>query len=156
MGIRVQVMDDDPYSGPSELAADLRKREIKTLSTRSTGSHAFFTDEENDMFRAVHDVFGHAGIGRGFGRHGEEAAFRSHRQMYSPAAHAALASETRGQNSYLNYVTGGEFPDNAPVNMPKWTQSTGKFRGTPESRAAEKERKRKTKEAAGTQLKFDI
>lgn len=157
MGVRVQVMDDDPYSGPEDLAADLRNRQIKVLSTKSTGPHGYFSNEENDMFRAVHDVFGHAGIGRNFGRHGEEAAFLSHRQMFSPAAHAALTAETRGQNSYLNYISHGDhFPDNVPVNMPKWTQSTGKFTGTPEERAQTRERKRKNKEMAGEQMQFDI
>jgi hypothetical protein len=157
MGVRVEVTDDDPYGDPKDLAADLRNRQIKVLSTKSTGPHGYFTDEENDMFRAVHDVFGHAGIGRDFGRHGEEAAYQSHRQMFSPAAHDALVSETRGQNSYLNYISHGDhFPDNVPVNMPKWTQSTGKFRGIPEERAQARERKRGNKEMSGEQLKFDI
>jgi hypothetical protein len=156
MGISVQVTDNDPYSNPEDLANDLRNRQIKVLSTKSTGPHGYFSDEENDMFRAVHDVFGHAGIGRNFGRHGEEAAFQSHRQMFTPAAQTALTAETRGQNSYLNYVSHGEFPDNVPVNMPKWTQSTGKFRGTPEERAQTRERKQRNKEMSGEQLKFDI
>jgi hypothetical protein len=40
--------------------------------------------------------------------------------------------------------------------MPKWTQSTGKFRGIPEERAQARERKRGNKEMSGEQLKFDI
>jgi len=57
----------------------------------------------NDKFRAVHDYFGHAVNGNGFGKIGEETAFASHSQMYSPLASMAMASETRGQNSYVNY-----------------------------------------------------
>jgi hypothetical protein len=57
----------------------------------------------NDVFRAVHDAFGHAKHGVGFRARGEENAFQSHARMYSPEALPAVASETRGQNSWVNY-----------------------------------------------------
>ncbi len=57
----------------------------------------------NDMFRAVHDYFGHAVHGTTFGPHGEERAWAAHSALFSPLAHAALSSETRGQNSFVNY-----------------------------------------------------
>jgi hypothetical protein len=58
----------------------------------------------NDAFRAVHDAFGHFGSGNPFFRAaGEERAFQEHARMYSPEARGAMASETRGQNSWLNY-----------------------------------------------------
>jgi hypothetical protein len=57
----------------------------------------------NDMFRAVHDVFGHAKRGVGFRGVGEENAFQSHARMFSKDALPALASETRGQNSWVNF-----------------------------------------------------
>lgn len=152
MGITVTVQDEDPYDSPQAMAEDIRKnKQLKVLSTRSTGGHSFLTDEENDRFRAVHDAFGHAGPGRGFSRHGEEAAWRSHVQMYTPEAREAMTSETRGQNSYLNYNNlGREFPDNAVVGMPEWTQSTEKFTGIPEK---EEPKRPLTKHQ---QLKFDI
>jgi hypothetical protein len=62
----------------------------------------------NDLFRAVHDVFGHAKYGVGFRARGEENAFQSHARMYSPEALPAAASETRGQNSWVNYGPFGE------------------------------------------------
>ena len=57
----------------------------------------------NDMFRAVHDVFGHSKHGVGFRSIGEENAYQSHARMFSPEALPALTSETRGQNSWLNF-----------------------------------------------------
>jgi len=58
----------------------------------------------NDAFRAVHDAFGHFGAGNPFFRAaGEERAFQEHARMYSPEARGAMTSETRGQNSWLNY-----------------------------------------------------
>jgi hypothetical protein len=67
----------------------------------------------NDIFRAVHDYFGHAKEGVGFRGDGEENAWRSHAAMYSPLARMAMTSETRGQNSWLNYGVHGEKNRNA-------------------------------------------
>ena len=58
----------------------------------------------NEMFRAVHDYFGHAIKGNTFGPAGEETAWASHAQMYSPLARIAMTAETRGQNSFVNYT----------------------------------------------------
>jgi hypothetical protein len=57
----------------------------------------------NDIFRAVHDIMGHAKIGNQFGPLGEENAWRIHAQMYSPEARKAMTTETRGQNSWVNF-----------------------------------------------------
>lgn len=57
----------------------------------------------NEMFRAVHDVYGHAIHGNQFGPKGEEIAWGAHQQMYSPLAVPAMSAETRGQNSVVNY-----------------------------------------------------
>ena len=88
----------------------------------------------NDAFRAVHDAYGHFGPGNPFFRHkGEERAFLEHSRMYSPEARAAMTSETRGQNSWLNFGPHGDanrvasvedtiFADQKIGMMPSWTQ----------------------------------
>lgn len=103
LGYTVEVTKEDPYADVHELIADLREnKRIKVLATASTPpGHPFLTDDENDRFRAVHDAFGHAGTGRGFDRHGEEAAYQAHANMFSDLARRALATETRGQNAAL-------------------------------------------------------
>jgi hypothetical protein len=86
----------------------------------------------NDIFRIVHDYFGHAKEGHGFRAEGEENAWRSHMAMYSPPARAAATSELRGQNSWLNFGPHGEanrtakaadtvFADQKIGLMPSWT-----------------------------------
>jgi hypothetical protein len=123
LGIQHIVTPHDPYKTPQEMAHDVHNnRRIQTFSSASTGGHAYFSDEENDRFRAVHDFFGHAASGRGFSRHGEEAAWQSHQQMFKPAAREAMTSETRGQNSYLNYSPQGGFPEQSMVGMSKLAQ----------------------------------
>jgi hypothetical protein len=57
----------------------------------------------NDIFRAVHDMFGHAQSGYEFGPRGELNAFLEHRTMYSPLAREAMTPETMGQNSWVNF-----------------------------------------------------
>lgn len=85
----------------------------------------------NDLFRAVHDYFGHAKHGVGFRATGEENAYQSHAKMFSPEALKALTSETRGQNSWLNYGPYGEqnrladtantiFADQKSGILPEW------------------------------------
>lgn len=59
---------------------------------------------DTEMFRAVHDFYGHALHGTSFGPKGEEQAWAAHSGMYSPLAQAAMTTETRGQNSVVNYT----------------------------------------------------
>jgi len=57
----------------------------------------------NDLFRAVHDAYGHFGHGNAFFRApGEERAWGAHSAMYSPEARPTMTAETRGQNSWVN------------------------------------------------------
>lgn len=103
MGIKTEVVDHDPYPTVHHMVQDVvNNKRIKVLSTKVTGGHDFLSDEDNDKFRAVHDVFGHAATGRGFDAHGEEAAWLAHSQMFTPHARGAMSSETRGQNSALH------------------------------------------------------
>lgn len=58
----------------------------------------------NEMFRAVHDFYGHTVHGNQFGPKGEEEAWAAHGGMFSPLARLAMSAETRGQNSFVNYT----------------------------------------------------
>lgn len=91
----------------------------------------------NDLFRAVHDAFGHGMEGAGFREHGEENAWQAHVRLFTGPAVGAITSETRGQNSWLNYGPYGERNRTAKVEdtvfaeqktglMPAWTWSEGR------------------------------
>ena len=55
----------------------------------------------NDLFRIVHDVNGHnLGDASDFSPEGEQAAYLTHRQQYSPLAQKALFTETAGQSNW--------------------------------------------------------
>jgi hypothetical protein len=91
----------------------------------------------NDLFRAVHDAFGHGLEGAGFRADGEENAWQAHVRLFTGSAVAALTSETRGQNSWLNFGPYGEKNRTAAVEdttfatqksglMPEWTWTEGR------------------------------
>jgi hypothetical protein len=118
MGIKVEFVEDDPYGDPLEMMDDIQtNKRLKVLKTETTGPHPYWTNEENDMFRAVHDAFGHAATGRGFDRHGEEAAYQAHSSMVSELARRALLTETRGQNVVV--ITTGDFPPQKMALLPE-------------------------------------
>jgi hypothetical protein len=97
------------YNSSKEMAADVHGN--KHLYVFQGGDPHDFLNRidpatglnENEKFRAVHDLLGHAIYGNQFGPKGEELAYAVHQQMYSPLARLAMASETRGQNSLVNY-----------------------------------------------------
>lgn len=71
----------------------------------------------NDIFRAVHDFFGHAKEGYQFGPRGEFNAWQAHSRMYSDLAQNALASETLAQNSWVNFGPQLRTPEGAVPKM---------------------------------------
>ena len=87
----------------------------------------------NDLFRAVHDAFGHGLEGAGFRAQGEENAWQAHVRLFYGSAVHAMTSETRGQNSWVNYgpkgpenrvaigSIGTTFADQHVGLMPSWT-----------------------------------
>ena len=91
----------------------------------------------NDIFRVVHDYFGHIANGVGFRADGEENAWREHASMYSPLARRAMTTETRGQNSWVNYGPNGEanqtassadtvYADQKTGLLPDWVSEEGR------------------------------
>lgn len=137
MGMKYESVDHDPYVSPQEMSADVSRGRIKVLGTRVTGSHAVFSDETNDRFRAIHDVFGHGTTGRGFSRHGEEAAWRMHSHLFSDAAQPALTADLRNQNQFYNYQPkGGDFAaqDEKLIGLGSWASETGPMTPAPAPR----------------------
>jgi len=94
--------DPNPYADSKAMMDDVFKN--NRLMVYSGGDeHSVMTRQENWRFRAVHDYFGHAAQGLAFGPRGEENAWIEHSKMFWPMARAAMTTETRGQNSWVNY-----------------------------------------------------
>lgn len=144
----------DPYpGGPRDALADLRaNNHLYVFPTEagfgtinevadnpllaSTGiEHGGHPMLVNDAFRAVHDYFGHGMEGATFGARGEENAWQAHKRLFSPEAMPALTSETRGQNSWVNFGPYGEanranpretvFADQKTGLLPGWAMREG-------------------------------
>lgn len=145
--------DHDPYpAGPREAMLDLYENKhlyvFPTYAGHGTeGVTQVFDDHPslgdsgvrwngkpvtwNDLFRGVHDVFGHTKEGVGFRADGEDNAWRQHSAMYSDLARPAMTTETRGQNSWVNFGPYGEvnqnanqegtvYPDQKAIILPEW------------------------------------
>lgn len=97
--------------GYGDLAPSFTKDEI-TNNPMLKGSGERVGGEKatiNDLFRGVHDAFGHYAYGNPFFRApGEERAWMLHSGMYSPEARGAMTTELRGQNNWLNFGPHGE------------------------------------------------
>jgi len=108
--------EGQPYADVAEMAQDLAEnRHLYFFKTEGTTTE--MPDDHpmkqtapgtggllyNDVFRAVHDVYGHAKDGYGFDIEGEENAWRSHSQMYSDLSRGAMTTETRGQSTWVGY-----------------------------------------------------
>ena len=125
-GYIVEINNQEPYANSADMIADLRDNKVmKIFSTESGFGDTPITDDQraenpllrdsgfkdvnglpllvNDVFRFVHDFFGHAERGNSFGAKGEENAWDAHSRMYSPLARKAMTTETRGQNSWVNF-----------------------------------------------------
>ena len=124
-GLEVEfIRGDDPYGNPRNAIIDVvENNHLWVFPTDDGfGSSADFDPSDNpllqetrfttaegdtmlanDVFRVVHDYFGHIKNGVGFRARGEENAWQSHAAMYSPLARRAMTTETRGQNSWVNF-----------------------------------------------------
>jgi hypothetical protein len=110
-GHTINYVDHDPYKNSKEMIADIRdNKNLNVFKTSADQAHPYMTPEQNDKFRAVHDWLAHAGEGHSFGPIGEENAYRVHASTLSPLAQRALATETRGQNSWVNFGPHADLP----------------------------------------------
>ena len=127
-GYKIEIWEGEgePYKNSAEMIADVRDNKHMYIFGTEAGfgegeitpekraENAMLTETQykdvtgktllvNDVFRFVHDFFGHTELGNGFGPIGEENAWMVHSRMYSPEARRAMTTETRGQNSWVNF-----------------------------------------------------
>lgn len=122
--LRVEAWTEggEPYANSAEMMADVRDNGhlwfFPTTEGFGEGADAtgnvllepsgeFLADGRpllnNDVFRIVHDFFGHVPSSLNFGPVGDLNAFLEHASMYSDAALPALAAETLMQNAWVNF-----------------------------------------------------
>ena len=173
-GLKVEfIKGADPYvNGPSDVIDDIKNNNhIWVYSTRDGfGSNEKFDPVDNpllretefeidgvkllanDVFRITHDYFGHVSTGTTFRATGEENAWQSHAAMYSPLARRAMTTETRGQNSWVNYgpdgtinrtATTGDttFADQKIGLLPRWVSEENRVSASDRKNRYESDRR---------------
>ena len=124
---------ENGFGGSESAGVDISGNPLMTPTGEVLNGHKMLA---NDVFRIVHDYFGHIKEGVGFRADGEENAWRSHSAMYSDLARPAMTAETRGQNSWVNFGPFGEFNKTASGSetqyapqktgiMPDWVMNEG-------------------------------
>lgn len=110
LGVKVNFSENDPYANSKAMVRDVALNhkiniykggeDHPLLGSKTTDADGITL---NEKFRAVHDFFGHSVEGNQFGKVGEEKAWVAHSKMFSVEARKALTTETRGQNSWVNF-----------------------------------------------------
>lgn len=110
---RLKVFPTSAGYGPNGIPKDISQNPMLEMSEYTiSGQPATY----NDLFRAVHDFQGHSKAGAGFRAAGEDNAYLSHAGTMGSVARKALATETRGQNSLLNFGPNGGMNRTANVD----------------------------------------
>lgn len=163
-GLKVDFMPEsgDPYGNPRNALKDIYQNNHMYVFPTDSGFGGSLadkiednpllalTDEKisgkparaNDIFRVVHDYFGHAKEGVGFRAAGEENAWQQHASMFPELSKRAMTTETRGQNSWVNFGPHGDFNKTASPTeteyaaqkiglLPEWASSEGQVAATP-------------------------
>lgn len=98
-----------PYANSTEMVNDVSKNKRLFFFTWWE-PHPFLDKIDpktwlswNEKFRAIHDLFWHATEWFSFSAKWEENAWIKHAQMFSDEARQAMTTETRWQNSRVNY-----------------------------------------------------
>jgi hypothetical protein len=122
-GIEIEPYEGkgEPYANSAAMLADIRdNKHLYFFLTKNafgegadSGNNALLEKSGikingvdllyNDLFRAVHDYFGHTAEGFEFGPRGEYNAYLAHSRMFSDEAKPALAAETLAQNAWVNF-----------------------------------------------------
>jgi hypothetical protein len=93
--VKVIFTADDPYMKSADLFKDIEAGAMRVYTKGE--KHPLLTEEENAIFRAVHDYFGHYQARGNFQPAGELAAWRAHSLMFTAQARRALNTETIAQ-----------------------------------------------------------
>lgn len=140
-----KIKGENPYKSSKDLLEDIHKNKkiqyfpteegfgssnaARTDNPMLQGSGRFNKDGEellnNDVFRVVHDLVGHGSNYNSFGPLGEEIGYQAHKMSLSPTAQKALTTETRGQNSWVNFGPEGEANRLNPANTKYADQKIG-------------------------------
>lgn len=126
LGIKIEPYagEGQPYPNSAEMMADVKENKHLSYFTGGTlpQDHPLAAIDPgtghpyNHLFRAIHDLFGHASEGFEFGQNGEENAYMRHRAMFTKDAWPALFNETKAQNSWVN---SGKHLRDAHGNIPR-------------------------------------
>lgn len=103
--------EGQPYDSSDDMMNDVRQNKHLWYFTGGDmpADHPLAKEDSesgetyNNMFRGIHDLYGHAKGGYQFGPRGEHNAWLAHCEMFDEEAQPAMTTESAAQNSTVNY-----------------------------------------------------
>lgn len=112
----VMFTTNDHYKSAKEMRERVQKEGIIYIFTENS-EHPFLSQNDNNIGRAVHDVFAHLVCGCPFSFKGEYNAFLEQQQYYPEWTRGVLFAEIVGQT--CAYYIGGYNFDQRAIDAPK-------------------------------------
>lgn len=100
---KVEFTEEDPYSSAKEMRESVLATGVIKIFTVFSG-HPYLTQEQNNMGRAVHDVYAHLVCGCPFTFEGEYNAYLEQRKYYPEWTWKVLFAEIPAQTSAFYYM----------------------------------------------------
>lgn len=115
----IEFTPNDPYESSKEMRERVKKDGYIKIYTY-TGGHPLLSQEDNDKFRAVHDVWAHLVCGCPFTFEGEYTAYLEQRQYYPKSTWNVLFAEIPAQTCAYYYSQSFDFKQRAIEAPTTW------------------------------------
>lgn len=121
----VEFVDNDPYETAEQMRKEVEESGVLKIY-KGDSSHPYFSEEDNWIFRTVHDYYTHIIHGENFNLRGELRAYNTHSKLVPPMALPALFTEVVGQVCYA-ITNSGKFPEQKMVVLDEFDFKTVGF-----------------------------
>lgn len=112
---------DDVYPSAKVMRERVQAEGVIYIYTGSSG-HPFLSTEENNVSRAVHDVFAHLVCGCPFTFQGEYNAYLTQRQHYPRWTWNVLFTEIPAQTAAYYYLGSFDYTQRAFISPTEWLE----------------------------------
>jgi hypothetical protein len=109
---KVVFTEEDTYTSAKQMREEVLRTGVIYIYSGWSG-HPFLSQEENNIGRAVHDVFAHMVCGCPFTFQGELNAYYTQREYYPKGVWNTLFAEIPMQTAAYYYTGGHDFPQRA-------------------------------------------
>jgi hypothetical protein len=116
---KVEFTEEDLYTNAKDMRKEVQETGVIKIYSGWSG-HPYLTQEQNNIGRAVHDVWAHLVCGCPFNFEGEYNAYLEQRQYYPEWTWRVLFAEIPGQTSAYYYMNDFTYEQRAFEAPQEW------------------------------------